>query len=95
MTVSRGNTPSLISLGGPITRPNLAAVMGQNTGYALGTPEMSVCVVLQPALLEQMLQSANFHRNGIILIYGEGDSLWPLPRKSRENWTFPAMKAAV
>ncbi len=71
LTVPRGNIPHLISLGGPITRPSLAAVMGQNTGYALGAPEMSVCAVLQPALLEQMLQSANFHREGIILVYGE------------------------
>lgn len=71
LTVERGNTPRLISLGGPITRPNLAVVMGQNTGYALASPEMSVCAVLQPALLEQMLKSANFHRDGIILIFDE------------------------
>ena len=71
LILDRGNTPELISLGGAITQPTLAVAMAQNAGYALGEPEMTACVALHPSLLAEMLQSANFHRDGVILIFNK------------------------
>ena len=70
------NAPQLISLGDSAAGTSLAMVLSQNSDYELGKPNISVCLVLKPSVLEEMLKSADFQQDSILLIFdGNGQKL--------------------
>lgn len=88
VSYEKSNAPRLISLGGSQTGPSLAMVLSQNADYVLGKPNVSACLVLKTSVLTEMLQSADFQQDGILLIFDGGGRILASSRELPDSPDF-------
>lgn len=90
---NKSNTPRLISLGGELTTPRLAMVLSQNTDYILGKPNATAVVSMSPAVLREMLQSADFQQDGTLLIVNEAGRVLASSRQVPQELDFSSVQS--
>ena len=71
LTQSHTNMPLLISMDDQRDAPQLAVLLAQNATFAPGDADITAGVVFSPTRLQQILDSATFHQEGLLFIFDQ------------------------